>query len=46
MSGLRHLISIADLDRDDVERILGTAETLAEGDAPDSLRAVGRFFPT
>ena len=47
MSGLRHLISIADLERDDVERILAGAEVLADGDAPDSLRgrtAVNLFY--
>jgi aspartate carbamoyltransferase catalytic subunit len=38
MSASRHLISIADLTTADVERILATAEALAEGDPPDSLR--------
>jgi aspartate carbamoyltransferase catalytic subunit len=34
----RHLISIADLEPRDVERILDTARALAEHEAPDALR--------
>jgi aspartate carbamoyltransferase catalytic subunit len=34
----RHLVSVADLTRDDVERLLDTAEALAAGEPPDSLR--------
>jgi aspartate carbamoyltransferase catalytic subunit len=34
----RHLITIADLTADDVERILGTAEALADADVADALR--------
>jgi aspartate carbamoyltransferase catalytic subunit len=34
----RHLISIAELDRDDIERILDTAAALSAHEAPDALR--------
>ncbi len=43
----RHLITIADLTTDDVERILTTAEALAEADVSDALRGrtvVNLFF--
>jgi aspartate carbamoyltransferase catalytic subunit len=46
MPDLRHLITIADLTTDDVERILATAEALADADVSDALagRTVVNLF--
>ena len=46
MSRLRHLISVADLTTEDVERLLASAEAMADGDAAGSLegRTVVNLF--
>ena len=46
MNSLRHLISVADLTTEDVERLLASAEAMADGDAAGSLegRTVVNLF--
>ena len=46
MNRLRHLISVADLTTEDVERLLASAEAMADGDAAGSLegRTVVNLF--